>query len=314
MLKKRIVGVVGLGHVGAHVAFCLGMMGIADEILLCDLNEAKAISECQDLNDAVMYMPNHSVYKRADYAGLKDCDIIVNAVGDITLCATGNRDDELENSVRQVADYIPKIMAGGFHGIFVSITNPCDVIAHLIAKLSGLPRGKVLGTGTLLDSSRLIHAISDQTGLDSRGFFAFMLGEHGASQIVPWSVINFYGKPLTDMEEDPRFVFDKDKVQETAIKGGWVTYSGKFCTEYGIATTAARMAHIVLHDEKAIMPASAELCGEYGESGLFAGVPCVLGANGVEQVVELPLTAEERAQFHACCEGIRKNMEHLKEL
>ncbi|HBK28030.1 MAG TPA: L-lactate dehydrogenase, partial [Dialister sp.] len=250
MLKKRVVGVVGLGHVGAHVAFCLGMMGIADEIRLCDLKESKVISECQDLNDAVMYMPNHSVYKIADYAGLADCDIIVNAVGDITLCATGNRDDELENSVRQVADYVPKVMAAGFKGIFISITNPCDVIAHLIQKLSGLPRGRVMGTGTLLDSSRLIHAISDQTGLDSRGFFAFMLGEHGASQIVPWSLINFYGKSLKDMEEDPRFVFDKDKVQETAIKGGWVTYSGKFCTEYGIASAAATLVRTVLHDEK----------------------------------------------------------------
>ena len=106
----------------------------------------------------------------------------------------------------------------------------------------------------------------------------------------------------------------REALQKESIGGGWVTFSGKYCTEYGIATTAARMAHIVLHDEKAIMPASAELCGEYGESGLFAGVPCVLGANGVEQIVELPLTAEEQAQFHACCDGIRANMEHWKDI
>ena len=301
MLKKRVVGVVGLGHVGAHVAFCLGMMGIADEIRLCDLKESKVISECQDLNDAVMYMPNHSVYKIADYAGLADCDIIVNAVGDITLCATGNRDDELENSVRQVADYVPKVMAAGFKGIFISITNPCDVIAHLIQKLSGLPRGRVMGTG--------IHAISDQTGLDSRGFFAFMLGEHGASQIVPWSLINFYGKSLKDMEEDPRFVFDKDKVQETAIKGGWVTYSGKFCTEYGIASAAATLVRTVLHDEKRILPCSVELDGEYGEHDVFCGVPALIGINGVEEVMEYPLTEEEMAKFKACLAMIHKNIE-----
>ena len=208
MAVKRTVGVAGLGHVGAHVAFCLGMMGVADEILLCDVNEQKAISECQDLNDAVMYMPNHAVYRVADYRGLKNADIIVNAVGDVSLCATGNRDDELENSVRQVADYVPKVMAAGFNGIFVTITNPCDVIAHLIAKLSGLPRGRVVGTGTLLDSSRLVHAISDQTGLDARGFFAFMMGEHGNAQMVPWSQVNFYGQTLAQMEKDPRFVFD----------------------------------------------------------------------------------------------------------
>lgn len=115
-------------------------------------------------------------------------------------------------------------------------------------------------------------------------------------------------------ETDERFRFDRMALQEASIGGGWVTFSGKQCTEYGIATTAARMAHIVLHDEKTIMPASAELCGEYGETGLFAGVPCVLGANGVEQVIELPLSEEERAQFHSCCEGIRRNMQHLKKL
>ena len=115
-------------------------------------------------------------------------------------------------------------------------------------------------------------------------------------------------------ETDERFRFDREALKKESIGGGWVTFSGKLCTEYGIATTAARMAHIVLHDEKAIMPASMELCGEYGESGLFAGVPCVIGAKGVEEVMELPLTAEEKALFHECCEGIRHNMEHLKEI
>ena len=93
-----------------------------------------------------------------------------------------------------------------------------------------------------------------------------------------------------------------------------MTFAGKFCTEYGIATTAARMVSIVLHDEKAVMPASAELNGEYGEHGIFVGVPCVIGRDGVEQVVELPLTAEELAKFHSCCEGVRRNMEHLKDI
>ena len=115
-------------------------------------------------------------------------------------------------------------------------------------------------------------------------------------------------------QSDERVRFDRDALQKESIGGGWVTFAGKFCTEYGIATTAARMVHIVLHDEKAIMPASAELCGEYSESGLFVGVPCLIGKNGVEQVIELPLTDEEKAKFHDCCEGIRKNMEHLKDI
>ena len=307
-IQKRKVGVVGVGHVGAHVAFNLGMMGIADEVLLCDVKESKVTSEVQDLNDAVMYMPNRVIYKASDYAGLKDCDIIVNAVGDITLCASGTRDTELENSVRQVADYVPKVMAAGFQGIFVSITNPCDVIAHLIQEKSGLPKGHVVGTGTLLDSSRLIHAISGQTDLDSRGFTAFMLGEHGNSQIVPWSHISFYGKPLSEMENDPKFRFDKKEIEERTIKGGWVTYAGKQCTEYGIASAGATLVRTILRDEKRILPCSAPLDGEYGQKGIFCGVPAVIGANGIEKVIEYNLTEDEMKRFTACCEAIRENI------
>lgn len=273
------------------------------------MNEQKAVSECQDLNDAVMYMPNHSFYRVVDYRGLKNADIIVNAVGDVSLCATGNRDDELGNSVRQVADYVPKVMAAGFQGIFVTITNPCDVIAHLIAKISGLPRGRVVGTGTLLDSSRLVHAISDQSGLDARGFFAFMMGEHGNAQMVPWSQVNFYGQTLSQMEKDPRFVFEKDKVEEKAIKGGWVTYQGKRCTEYGIASAAATLVRTILHDEKRILPCSVELDGEYGERDVFCGVPAVIGINGVEEVLEYQLADEEMKRLKNCIRTIKQNIE-----
>ena len=173
----------------------------------------------------------------------------------------------------------------------------------------------MFGTGTGLDTSRLLSALARQTGIDHKSITCYMLGEHGNQQFAPWSCVSFRGMPLDVWaERDERFRFDRMALQKESIGGGWVTFSGKFCTEYGIATTAARMAHIVLHDEKAIMPASAELCGEYGETGLFAGVPCVIGANGVEQVIELPLTAEELATFHSCCESICKNMEHLKEI
>lgn len=142
-----------------------------------------------------------------------------------------------------------------------------------------------------------------------------MLGEHGNQQFAPWSCVSFNGMPLDKWAEtDERFRFDREALKKESIGGGWVTFSGKYCTEYGISTTAARMVHIVLHDEKAIMPASMELCGEYGEHDVVAGVPCVIGANGVEEVVELPLTAEEKQTFHECCDAIRVNMTRAAEL
>ena len=222
---------------------------------------------------------------------------------------------EMDYTVPAVRSYAQKIKDSGFDGVLINITNPCDIVTRELALGLGLPRGRVFGTGTGLDTSRLLSALARQTGIDHKSITCCMLGEHGNQQFTPWSCVSFRGMPLDAWaEKDARFRFDRDALQKESIGGGWVTFSGKLCTEYGIATTAARMAHLVLHDEKAIMPASAELCGEYGESGLFAGVPCVIGAGGVEQVVELPLTKEEAATFHACCEGIRANMAHLNDL
>ena len=308
MIKKRIVGICGVGHVGAHVAFCLGMMGIADEVRLYDLREKRTIGECNDLNDAAMFLPNRTIYKIVDAAGLKDCDIIVNSVGNIELCKSLNRDSELENSVKQVSDMIPKIMAGGFNGIFVNITNPCDVITRLISKLSGLPKGHVLGTGTMLDTARLVHQVSKYTGLDYRGFNAMMIGEHGNAQMAVWSHVNFAGRSLPQMEDTLGVKLDRDAIQTDAIQGGWVTMVGKWCTEYGIASAAATMVRTILHDEKRILPCSAPLDGEYGAHDIFAGVPAIIGKDGVEKVIELDLSPEEKESFSQKLAAIATNV------
>ena len=316
MTKKRVLGVIGLGHVGAHVAYSLAVQGIADELVLVDQNEQKLKSEVQDLRDAAAYLPPRVTVRAGDFADLGGCDVIVNSVGKIELLrGTHDRVTEMDFTVPAVRGYAEKIKKSGFDGVLINITNPCDIVTRELALGLGLPRGRVFGTGTGLDTSRLLSALARQTGIDHKSITCYMLGEHGNLQFAPWSCVSFRGVPLDVWaERDERFRFDRPALQKESIGGGWVTFAGKYCTEYGIATTAARMAHIVLHDEKAIMPASAELCGEYGETGLFAGVPCVLGANGVEQVVQLPLTAEEQQTFHDCCDGIRRNMEHLKEL
>ena len=316
MSKKRILGVIGLGHVGAHVAYALAVQGIADELILVDQNEKKLSSEVQDLRDAAAYLPHRVTVRAGGFQELGVCDVIVNCVGRIELLrGSHDRMTEMDYTIPAVRGYAHKVRESGFDGVLINITNPCDIVTRELAMELGLPRGRVFGTGTGLDTSRLLSALARQTGIDHKSITCYMLGEHGNQQFAPWSCVSFRGMPLDVWaERDERFRFDRMALQKESIGGGWVTFSGKFCTEYGIATTAARMAHIVLHDEKAIMPASAELCGEYGETGLFAGVPCVIGANGVEQVIELPLTAEELATFHSCCEGICKNMEHLKEI
>lgn len=307
-MKTRKAAVIGLGHVGAHVAYSLAIQGIVSELVLVDLKQDKLVSEVQDLRDALLYCPHDVVINGGTYTDLGDCDVIVNAVGDIDLVASGNRLDEMNFTASQVKGYVKKVMASGFKGFIINITNPCDVITDIIYRESGLPKGHVFGTGTGLDTSRLVSQLSLQTGVAPQSISAYMIGEHGASQMAAWSCVSFGGVPLSTLEKvDERFAFDKPELQKKAIGGGWVTYCGKHCTEYGISSTASRMARCVLNDERLIMPASMLLDGEYGEKDVFVGVPCLIGAHGVERVLELPLTAEEKAQFHACCEDVRRN-------
>ena len=315
-MNTRKVGIVGIGHVGAHVAYSLLIQGIADELVLVDKNIEKVNSEVQDLRDAVAYAPHRCVIHAGDFADLKDCDVLVHAAGKVSLLI-GNHDrlTELNFTIPMVRSYAQKIKESGFHGILINITNPCDVVTRELAKTLDLPKGHVFGTGTGLDTSRLLSALNRQTGIDHKYIDAFMLGEHGNKQFCPWSCVTFQGTPLSELEKkDNAFQFDHESLQKEAIGGGWVTFVGKQCTEYGIATTAAKMVSIVLHDEKAILPASAELNGEYGEHDVFAGVPCVIGKDGVEKIIELPLNEEENNTFHTCCDGIRENIQHADEL
>ena len=309
-MKTRKIGIIGLGAVGKNVAYCLILKGLADELVLVDIDHKKRDAECQDLRDAMTYCPYNVYVHTAEYEELGDCDIIVNCVGNMKLLmATMNRLDELHFNIAQVNDFIPKVMAGGFDGIFINISNPCDIITSQVSKLSGLPKGHVFGTGTGLDSSRLIALLSKQTGLAHRSISACMMGEHGASIMVPWSQVTFYSKPLSELEKtDARFKFDHLAFRKTAEENAYMVVRGKEHTEFGIATTAVRCVELVLHDEKAIMPASIGLEGEYGVSGVNAGVPCIIGKDGVEEVIIYDLPEDELAQFHECCENIKKNM------
>ncbi len=310
MMKSRKIAIIGLGAVGKNCAYALILKGLVDELVLVDKNEQKVQAEAQDLRDAMSYCPYSVPITVASYEDLGDCDIIVNSVGNMKmLLDTMNRLDELHFNIAQVNDFVPKIMAGGFNGIFINISNPCDIITSQVAKLSGLPKGHVFGTGTGLDSSRLIALLSGQTGIAHRSISACMMGEHGASIMVPWSQVSFYSKPLSEWEKtDEKFKFDHAAFRKKAETNAYLVLSGKKCTEYGISTTLSRVVELVVHDEKAIMPASMELCGEYGVSDVFAGVPCIIGSNGVEQIVEYDLPEAELAEFRQCCDNIKKNM------
>ena len=292
MYQTRKIGVVGQGHVGAHVANSLLMQGIADELYLCDINEAKVTSEVQDLRDSLSFVPyNTKIVNCYDhYEELACCDVIVNAAGKVALAA-GNRDGELFFTTDAARTFAKRIVDAGFDGIFVSISNPCDVVCTELWHLTGYDPKKIIGSS-----------------ID-----AYMIGEHGFSQLAAFKAATIAGKSLNELQaENPdKYAFDHMEIEELARKGGYVTYQGKQCTEYAVANSAARVCAAVLHNEHAVLSASTLMTGQYGEKGIFTSLPCVIGAEGVEEVYTLDLSEHELEGFHKSCQHIRDNIAQL---
>ena len=314
-IQPRRVGIIGLGHVGAHVANSLLLQGLADELYLSDIDEVKLASECRDLHDSLSFCPyNARIVNCGDrYEELACCDVVVNAAGKVKLAAE-SRDGELFFTTDACRSWAERVVNAGFEGVFVSIANPCDVVCTEIWHLTGYDPKKIIGSGTGLDSSRLRAEISRRCGdLDPKSVQAYMIGEHGNSQLAAWKAASVGGKLLSELAEaDPeRFAFDLEQAEADARGGGYVAYAGKQCTEYAVANSAARVVAAVFHNEHAVMAASTLMEGQYGEEGVFTSLPCIIGRDGVEQVVELDLSESERAGFHASCEAIRANIGKL---
>ena len=312
-MHKRILGIIGAGHVGSHIAYAAGMLDAADIVKICDINEIAAASQVQDLNDAVKFMPGKVHYESAGYPELGDCGIIINTAGKTSMSAE-NRDNELIFTARLIFSCMEKVQASGFSGVFINVANPCDVITQVISESGILPEGHVFGTGTSLDSARLTDYLSQLTGLDHNSFDGLVMGEHGDSQMIPWSHIDFMGQPFEKAAREFGIHIDREQARKHILDTARRIYKGKGCTEFGIGAVAASIARAVFADDKKIFMLSAPLHGEYGHTGICAGVPAVVGQNGIEKVLEYDLTEEEREQFNQSCEKIRQGVCRAHEL
>lgn len=218
MTVLRKVGIIGIGHVGAHVANAVLSAGLAEELKLCDINEQKVVSECQDLSDTLGFYPHNCVIGNygTQYEQLADCDVVINAAGDVKTSAK-DRDGELFVTTDIARTWISRLFNAGFHGVIITISNPCDVVATEIWHITGYDPRKIIGTGTALDSARLRNAIAKRVNVDQKSIGAYMLGEHGNSQFAYWSNVNIAGKPLDQLaQDDPqRFALTRTKPSRT---------------------------------------------------------------------------------------------------
>lgn len=307
-ISKSKVTIVGCGLVGSTTAFSLITQGICDEVLMIDINKERAYGEMLDLQDSIEYLNRNVKVRTGEYSDCGDVDIIVITAGAPPKQGQ-TRLDTLELSAKICKSIVDPIMKSGFDGIFLVISNPVDIIAHYVYFLSGLPKNQVIGTGTAIDSARLQNMIAQLIKVDPRSVHAYSMGEHGDSQMVPWSTVTVAGKPFYDVIADNKDLVGDVNLDELVYKTtqeGWEILNRKGTTYYGIATACVGIIKAILYDENRIIPVSTFLEGEYGEKGVYAGVPTVLNRNGASDVLEIHMKSEELERFKASVQLIRE--------
>jgi L-lactate dehydrogenase len=302
------IAVIGSGHVGSHCAMALAVGDVANEIVLIDTDEAKAKAQALDISDALSFPPRAAQVRTGSYADCTDADIVVIAIGEPRLPGQ-TRLDLLGNSVRMLRELLAVLRPLDLDGIVITITNPADIVADYVRRGLGLPRSRAFGTGTLLDTARLIRLLSEKTGFCRADIRALAMGEHGDSSTIPFSQINVGGRPFEAFRN-----LDRSYFLERTRGSGMDVINGKGSTEFGIGQALSALCGSILQDEKRVLPLSVLLEGEYGQRGVHCGAPCLVGRGGIEEVIELGLEKEELDELNESCEVIRKHIAMAQEI
>lgn len=313
-INRNKVVIIGAGLVGTSTAFSILTQGICDEIVIIDINKDKARGEVMDLCHGIEYLNRNVKVTAGDYEDCDDADFVVVTAGAPPKPGQ-SRLDTLELTAKIAKSIVEPVMKSGFHGHFIIVSNPVDIIAHYVYRLSGLPKNQVIGTGTAMDSARLKHFVGELIKVDPRSVQGYTMGEHGDSQMCPWSRVTIGGKGIYDILQDNEEYrdIDLDGIVNKVANVGLDILNIKGTTCYGIATTVSGIIKAILHDENKIIPVSTLLEGEFGEEDVYGGVPCILNRRGVEDIVEVHLTDEELVRFKQSIQVIRDNIQKLKD-
>jgi len=303
--NQKII-LVGDGAVGSSYAFALVAQNIAQEIGIIDINRAKAQGDAMDLSHALAFTSPKKIYA-ADYSDAHDADIVVITAGAAQKPGE-TRLDLVHKNLKINRAVVKEIVASGFNGIFLVASNPVDILTYSTWKFSGFPKEKVIGSGTSLDSARFRQALSDLLEVDARNVHAYILGEHGDSEFPVWSHANVAGLPIYD------WVMAHPEIDEEAMvnlffivrDAAYDIIEKKGATFYGIAVSLARITQAILDNENAVLPLSVYVNGEYGLDDIYIGSPAIINAQGIKQVIEIPLTDGEQDRMTASASQLKE--------
>lgn len=306
--ENRKVVVVGTGFVGMSYAYAMLNQNACDELVLVDIDRKRAEGEAMDLNHGLAFSGSHMKIYAGDYADCKDADIVAISAG-VAQKPGETRLDLLQRNTQVFKSIIGPVVQSGFSGIFLVATNPVDIMAHITQKLSGFERRRVFGTGTTLDTARLRYMLGEYFKVDPRNVHAYVMGEHGDSEFVPWSQALIATKPVLSLCQESggapccEGMFRISSEVKTAAQK---IIEAKRATYYGIGMSLVRITKAIFGDESSVLTVSSMLDGEYGCRDVYAGAPCIVNRSGADRVITLSLTPDELAQFQSSCAMLKE--------
>lgn len=305
---KRKVVIIGTGFVGMSYAYALLNQNSCDEIALIDIDKRRAEGEAMDLNHGLAFSGTNMRISSGGYNECYDADIVSISAG-VSQQPGESRVDLLRRNTEIFDSVVKKVIDSGFRGIFMIATNPVDVMAYVTHRISNFHHSRIIGTGTILDTARLRYLLGEYFSVDSRNVHAYVIGEHGDSEFVPWTQAMIGTKSVLTLCEDYpdkyNYVDLVNISDEVRLAAGKII-EAKRATYYGIGMAMVRITKAIFGNENSILTVSALLQGEYGQRDVYAGVPCIVNRSGVQETVRLSLNDYELKQFNASCNFLRQ--------
>ncbi len=306
-VNQRKVAVIGCGFVGSATAFALMESGLFSEMVLIDADKNRAEGEAMDISHGLPFARPMKIYA-GEYDDIVDAAIIIVTAG-ANQKPDETRLDLVHKNVSIYKSIIPEIASRGCEGILLIVSNPVDILTYAAWKLSGFPRNRVLGSGTVLDTARLKYNLGEHLGVDSRSVHAFIIGEHGDSELAVWSSATVSGVPIHKFcEMRGHYNHDEaaERIHETVKNSAYEIIEKKRATYFGVAMAVRRICECLVRDEKSILPVSNLMQGEFGISDIALSVPAVVGADGVENIVPVSLNEEELEKLQASAATLKE--------
>lgn len=308
----RKVAVIGCGFVGSTTAFALMQSGLFSEMILIDADWDRAEGEALDISHGTPFARPMKIYA-GTYQDLTDATVIIITAG-ANQKPDETRLDLVNKNTKIMRAVIQEIMKYGCEGIILVVSNPVDILTYEALQISGLPKNRVIGSGTVLDTGRLKSELAEHLGVDSRSIHAFIIGEHGDSEIAAFSSANVSGVPLNDVCEMRGYFHHEAAMREiaqTVKNSAYEIIEKKKATYYGIAMAVRRICEAIVRDEKSILPVSVMLDGFYGLKDVVLSMPTILGANGAEGQMPITLNEEEQKQLRESANVLKEVIESI---